>query len=425
MKLLKIVLTVGFLTLIPSLFNSCEHITQSGAGSTIMGNPETSTRLQVSRYSAASTSGSGTLSALLICKTQLVLTSVDPSVPVASLRFSDGVEQSIPVDGTQLGAIDIPVGHYSQIVIRLDNNCGTGRSLKLSNGSGSYASQQPIDLKFTGDLVVDGSDQTVFFDVQQIANQLSQVSDAAQVASQAQASNGTYSLPGCTSTYASTVLTDHPLSYWRLNETSGATAVDIGSSETNASYQATAQLGQAPAFAGTGNYSALSFASNQPNLAMTSPSTPLTFSGKNTLTIEYWAQTSSSADGNGFGFGAFNGQGGGYGFSANSSGCQPNQFKVYKGNSIPDSCIDGYAQDTNWHHYAMVSSNAGIQIYVDGSLAGSSSDTTPISNCGSWCPTQFGATGTGTVSMSEVAIYSTALSAARIQAHFAASQSCH
>lgn len=230
----------------------------------------------------------------------------------------------------------------------------------------------------------------------------------------------------CSSTYAANVLSDNPAGYWRLNETSGVTAYDIGVGGNNANYTAGVTLGQVAAITGSLNYSVLQATANT-SVATLFPEANVLVLTNNVLTQEMWVkQTVASAAiaislNNG---GYFKG----FVFGINTFPCAAGQFKLTKFGATADICVNGWVNDVNvWHHLALVAGNTGLTVYVDGQVVGTNADTTNYVNCDGTCVLGLGFNDGSAKPyyMEEVAFYSSALTQARIQAHYQAGVTCH
>ena len=222
--------------------------------------------------------------------------------------------------------------------------------------------------------------------------------------------------------YGSAVLADNPLVYLPMNETSGTTAVNLGSlgAAGNGTYnnvtlnQASANLnlGTAGGFAGNG--------------AVRITDNAAFDVGTGAFTVEMWYRT--TVDGRGDLF-TYKGGGGDYGIHSNSQ-ADPAGF-----NSSASTFFNGFngqvgANSNQFHHLVATRAAAGgaYKMYVDGQLAfsGTDNDTWNIAN-----DILIGANHTGspatlaipfTGQIDEAAIYNTELSAARVADHFAAAQ---
>lgn len=80
-------------------------------------------------------------------------------------------EVTVSSAGASLGTIEIPANKYSRIEFDLEPDCASGKSVQLTNGQGTFTSDQRITVKFDGnfDANVDG---TLTLGVQTILDQL-------------------------------------------------------------------------------------------------------------------------------------------------------------------------------------------------------------------------------------------------------------
>jgi fibronectin type 3 domain-containing protein len=221
--------------------------------------------------------------------------------------------------------------------------------------------------------------------------------------------------PGSTTPYAKNVIADAPSLYWRLDESSGLTALDISGNGDNGTY-------------GSGDSKPVSGAITDG----TSPAdTAITLSGNNNgvmvgqsqlpsptaFTIETWFKT-THASGKLVGFGNASTATGSTSYDKHIyfSGNNLN-FGVYTGveNIISTSALP--LINNQWHHVVATQDASGMKLYVDGQLKASSPVNTNQAYNGYWHVG--GDTGWGTVanytgSLDEVAIYPYALSANQV-----------
>src|SRR5690348_5065061 len=65
--------------------------------------------------------------------------------------------------------------------------------------------------------------------------------------------NATAASTAAAKTYSATVLADHPVAYWRMDDTTGSTMADISGNANNGRYAGIYTLGQPGAIAGGGS----------------------------------------------------------------------------------------------------------------------------------------------------------------------------
>ena len=228
--------------------------------------------------------------------------------------------------------------------------------------------------------------------------------------------------------YSSEVLADSPLGYWRLGDTSGLTMVDSSGNGRNGTYSSgSVILGQTGALVGDSN-TAVDF---NVGTSYASCAAAAWQNQTSAFTVEAWVKASGSGiysivdrDSNG----------------AN----RPWQFRVNAGKleflritnaAGTISVITVASAATNvtnnaWHHVAATYDGTTLRLYIDGAADGSAALTGGIQST-SAIPMAIGANSSGGLGanqrwpskMDEVAYYSTALSAARVAAHYAAGSS--
>jgi Concanavalin A-like lectin/glucanases superfamily/Bacterial Ig-like domain len=213
--------------------------------------------------------------------------------------------------------------------------------------------------------------------------------------------------------YRDEVLADAPRAYWRLGEATGTTAAD--------------QTGANPGTYGGG------VTLWQPGVLTADPNTAVSLNGTtgyvtapdstsldltSGATVEAWVKRSASAQ-----YQVIVGKPGD-GQSRNENYALwliDNLPVAYFGNGSSYAAV--YATnplDTNWHHLVATYNNATARMYVDGvQVATSTSNVHLTANA---LPLNLGRMNGGTYffggQLDEVAVYPTALSAARVQAHF-------
>ena len=212
-----------------------------------------------------------------------------------------------------------------------------------------------------------------------------------------------------TTSYASTVLADQPIAYFRLGETSGTTAADT-SNHTSGSYSSGVALGQPGALTSDSNPAALFSGTN--SAVTVADSTALRLNGA--FTIEFWARQKSFM--NSWPGLMIKGQ------SATANGYliwySSNGTLHFKRNNV-DIATPAGAFTSSWHDFAVSYDGATVRWYVDGRAVSSKAVTFPA-NAGT-SPLQLGRGDQyGNHYLDEVAIYPTALPPTRVGAHFSA-----
>lgn len=219
-------------------------------------------------------------------------------------------------------------------------------------------------------------------------------------------------------TYSATVLADHPVAYWRMDETTGSTMADASNNANNGHYTGTYALGEQGALVG----SAVAF-DGQSGAAsvMNSPSLQV-----NTVTIEIWLKKRSDTE-----YGVYvaknvapgGGAGSGWFQLLNSHHNGELEFRVTSDGAPAVVSTTTLALNT-WYYVVATYDGAVAKLYVNGKLDGSLKVTAVPKQTSD--PLFIGRRTDGffnDAALSNVAIYSVALSPDRIAAHWQASGS--
>ncbi len=215
------------------------------------------------------------------------------------------------------------------------------------------------------------------------------------------------------SSYKDTVLADSPVGYWRLGEAAGATsAADASASGNGGSYLNGPTLGRAGALSGDGDFGVLLDGAGAlvdvPDAASLKPSAA--------FSLEAWLKTTRSS---GVVIAKPYSAGSQLSYALRLSAGKAKVQADLSGGSY-SAISTGSVNDGQWHHLVGTFDGADLRIYVDGSLqattatSGSLQYSTLSLQLG-----RFDASGAdylnGTID--EIAVYGSALSATRIQAH--------
>ena len=223
--------------------------------------------------------------------------------------------------------------------------------------------------------------------------------------------------------YGKAVYNDNPANYWRLDETGGATtAADSTDNNTTGNYVGGVTQGAAGAIGPVG--SAVSFNGSTGNVVSTNQ-----IGGPSRYALELWFNTTTTSGGKLIGFGnAQTGSSGNYDKQVYLTNDGRLIFGVYNGGfdlvSTPAGLNNG-----QWHHVVAMQGPAGMAMYVDDQLIGTNGVTGNQAYPGYWRvggdnlnawpnrPSSDYFAGT----IDEVAVYDGPLTAAQVDAHYAAS----
>jgi large repetitive protein len=218
--------------------------------------------------------------------------------------------------------------------------------------------------------------------------------------------------------YGARVYNDSPDLYWRLGETAGSVAADSGVSGNTGTYYGGVTKGVTGALSGTTNPAASFNGSNGLVASNTQFSNPLVYS------LELWFNSTTNSGGKLIGFGSSpNGTtSGSYDRHVYLQDDGKLVFGVWTGqtNTIttPGSYTDGL-----WHHVVATQSGSGLKLFVDGQLSGTNPQTQAQAYDGYWRvggDTTWGSSSAFVnARIDEVAVYSSALSADTVAAHYA------
>jgi hypothetical protein len=217
-------------------------------------------------------------------------------------------------------------------------------------------------------------------------------------------------------TYSATVLSDHPVAYWRMDETTGSTMADASGNANNGRYVGIYTLGQSGALAG----GAVAF-DGQSGAAtvMSSPSLQV-----NTVTIEAWIKKRSDTE-----YGVYvaknvepgGGAGSGWFELLNSHHNGRLEFRVTS-DGAPAVVSNATLALNTWYHVAATYDGATAKLYINGKLDGTLKVAAVPKQTAD--PLFIARRMDGLFNdavLADVAIYAVALPAERIAAHWQAS----
>lgn len=213
--------------------------------------------------------------------------------------------------------------------------------------------------------------------------------------------------------YQSEVLADSPILYLPLSETTGTTCANLGSLGSNAT-----------ANGGTGSRNATSLTAITPGVSIVGSGGGRISHPDNAalditadVTYECWAKFTNFTTYHCL----ISKQVGGYSFRVEQTTRKLQTLASFTGGG--GTSTTAIPNDTNWHHLAFTRSGNTYTWYIDGAAAGTATSSQTIS--ANAHPLFIGCDGNGgsqteplNGAIDEPAVYNTALSAARILAHY-------
>jgi hypothetical protein len=229
------------------------------------------------------------------------------------------------------------------------------------------------------------------------------------------------STTGTLSPYASAVFGDHPNSYWRLGEPSGATVQDWAG-VTNATAATGVLRGVSGAIPGDTNKASTFNGSSSGFAAQTARQV-----APDLFSVEAWFKTGTSRGGKIIGFGdASAGESEVYDRHVYMSDNGRVTFGVHPGTSRTLTSPTAY-NNNQWHHVVATLGSAGMALWLDGTLVGSRADTksgSPYSGVwrigGDRLKSWVGAPASNYFAgnIDDAAVYPTALTSAQVVRHY-------
>jgi hypothetical protein len=224
-------------------------------------------------------------------------------------------------------------------------------------------------------------------------------------------------------TYSATVLADHPVAYWRMDETTGTAMADASGNANNGHYVGVYTLGQHGAIAGDGSAAVAFDGQSGAASVLSSPSLQV-----NTVTIEAWIKKRAES-GNGIyvakNFQVGGGAGTGWFQLLNSHDGGQLEFRVTS-DGAPVVLSNSTLALNTWYYVVATYDGAVAKLYVNGKPDGELKVTAVPKQTSD--PLFIGRRVDGffnDTTLAEVAIYSVALSADRIAAHWQAASGTH
>jgi hypothetical protein len=226
------------------------------------------------------------------------------------------------------------------------------------------------------------------------------------------------------SVYANTVLSDAPLAYWRVDEASGTVAHDATGNGNDAYYTGGVTLGSGGALIGdTDTAATLDGVTGHLDVG-----DRFGFTGNATYTLEVWAQPQKITTSYQRLFSRelpTTPREGYLLFVRAGYAADPSTFSLERWSAgSTNQCPETNAITQVWHHFVATYDGSTSHVYLDGVLAASQPAPLPLNSTTAslWIgASSFDTAGYFAGVVDEVAVYGTALSAARITAHFHAS----
>ncbi|PCC34446.1 PKD domain-containing protein [Glutamicibacter sp. BW77] len=214
--------------------------------------------------------------------------------------------------------------------------------------------------------------------------------------------------------YGKRVYEDAAEVFWRMNETTGATAIDRTGNWNDGIYRGEFNRGANGALVGLSD-PAIQLGNSGYITATAKAPAPATYSS------EVWFKNNSSEGGRLIGFGsAAEGTSSTYDRHAYLQADGKVSFGVWDNEQVKLTSPGSY-NDGQWHHMVATQSGEGMSLYLDGVLVASNDKSTASSYEGHWrvgTDSVWDNGGSFTGEIDEAAVYSTALSAQTVQAHY-------
>jgi hypothetical protein len=223
---------------------------------------------------------------------------------------------------------------------------------------------------------------------------------------------------GRSARYAQVVLSDAPIAYWRLDDTSTTGAALDQAGGHPGAIAPTVQVG-VPGALGPGDL-AMAFGKIDANVKVDDPKA-FDFVGNAPFTVEAWFATTDRPSGSGRIAAKNTMDPLGWVLAVESNG--ELQFDRYPAVGVDDAVHTAVVTDGAWHHVVVTYDGSALAAYVDGALpARGSSSSSAVSASAATFTLGTGSGGGAQYvgALDEVAIYDKALSSARVAAHYAA-----
>lgn len=117
-------------------------------------------------------------------------TNPDPSLDADNIDFDIG-EKTLSPMGAGLGNVNVPKGQYVRLEFDIDNHCGNGYSVSVTNSSGTFTTNDGVSIKFEGTLNIVGDISLEIF-MQNIVTELNAVTNSSQIKTRLESVSGTF-----------------------------------------------------------------------------------------------------------------------------------------------------------------------------------------------------------------------------------------
>ena len=228
-------------------------------------------------------------------------------------------------------------------------------------------------------------------------------------------SAGTLSCGSVAPKYQVQVLADKPLVYWRLDEATGTVALDSSGNGLSGAYDPSVALGQAGAMSGDNAASFANFA------ALVLPAAAA-LDLRTAVSVEAWVKPTAAGENSGIFEKTVNGVVNSQYMLMLESGVAKFRVRTAAGALVP---VDGPTLAIgSWSHLVGTFDGATLRLYLNGAQAAQAAAAGPLaggsgqSYVGRLGQTLYPFVGT----LDEVAVFSAALTADRVRAHYEATQ---
>lgn len=226
------------------------------------------------------------------------------------------------------------------------------------------------------------------------------------------------------SAYATAVLNDGPVNYWRFGDPAGSTTATDSAGSATLTEQPGVVEGSAGAINGDSD-TAAAFSGTSTGTSSTST----LINGPTVFSLETWIKTTTTSGGKIIGFGSSSsGTSGRYDRHIYMDNSGRLIFGTYDGSVHTLTTPDRY-NDGAWHHVVATLSSSGAAFYVDGKTVGTGSFTTAEpgtgywrvggDNLNNWPNTPSSPWFKGTID--DTAVYTKALTSTQVRDHYTAS----